>query len=448
MPVDSTYTTGDLIKEGKLRIGDGYRAKNEELAPHGLPFARAGNINCGFHFKDADRFPEEDLEKVGEKISRPGDVVFTSKGTVGRFAFVKPSTPRFVFAPQLSYWRSLDPDLIHPRYLYYWIQGSEFWLQAAGVKSQTDMADYVSLTDQRRMRITLPDIERQRAIASTLGALDDTIELNRKTNRTLESLAQTIFNSWFVDFDPVITDGGGNDPVRLSDELVDLFPDRLVESEIGQIPLGWKLSRLGDLVEEVPGRSYKSKELQPSDTALVSLRSFRRGGGYREGGLKPYTGNYAERQVVKPGEVVVARTDVTQAAEVIGTALRVPRSSHYETLVASLDLLILRPKDLSKQFLYHLAMTDEWKNHMVARSSGTTVLHLSKDAISSFRFARSPLALETSFSEVAEKIYSLVQRNREESRTLAEIRDALLPKLLSGEIPVAQAEKAVEAVGA
>src|SRR3990172_763488 len=89
-----------LISEGKLFVGDGYRAKNEELSASGLPFARAGNIDNGFNFNDADHFPERDLARVGNKMSQPGDVVFTSKGTVGRFAFVRPDTHRFLYSPQ------------------------------------------------------------------------------------------------------------------------------------------------------------------------------------------------------------------------------------------------------------------------------------------------------------------------------------------------------------
>ncbi len=96
-----TFVTGDLIAERKLAIGDGYRAKNSELSREGIPFARAGNIDGGFHFDGADQFPVEALDKIGDKISRSGDVVFTSKGTVGRLAYVRPTTPRFVYAPQL-----------------------------------------------------------------------------------------------------------------------------------------------------------------------------------------------------------------------------------------------------------------------------------------------------------------------------------------------------------
>src|SRR5579883_1919428 len=95
------WRVADLIESRALVIGDGYRAKNEELGTPGLPFARAGNVNQGFQFHDADRLALEHLPRAREKVSRAGDVVFTSKGTVGRIAFVRPETPEFVFSPQL-----------------------------------------------------------------------------------------------------------------------------------------------------------------------------------------------------------------------------------------------------------------------------------------------------------------------------------------------------------
>ncbi|MBK6429880.1 hypothetical protein [Candidatus Amarolinea dominans] len=97
------YQVATLIESGALVVGDGYRAKNSELTSSGLPFARVSNINAGFFFKDADYFPEENLRLVGNKVSQPGDVVFTSKGTVGRFGFVSSDTPRFVYSPQLCF---------------------------------------------------------------------------------------------------------------------------------------------------------------------------------------------------------------------------------------------------------------------------------------------------------------------------------------------------------
>ena len=197
------YEVSALIKAGALEIGDGYRAKNDELATSGLPFARAGNIKDGFQFADADRFPEENLERIGNKISESDDVVFTSKGTVGRFAFVREDTPRFVYSPQLCFWRSRDHGLIDPRFLFYWMSGREFFVQFKGVAGQTDMAEYVSLRDQRSMRLTLPPLPEQHTIAHILGTLDDKIELIRRMNETLEEMARALFKSWFIDFDPV-----------------------------------------------------------------------------------------------------------------------------------------------------------------------------------------------------------------------------------------------------
>src|SRR6266536_6305256 len=142
----TTLHNSQLIENGILEIGDGYRAKNSELCTNGLPFARAGNIDNGFHFEEADILDDSSVRKAGSKISQPNDIVFTSKGTVGRFAFVKPETPRFVYSPQLCYWRIRKPSIIDPRFLFYWMHGRDFHHQVHQVKSLTTMADYVSLS--------------------------------------------------------------------------------------------------------------------------------------------------------------------------------------------------------------------------------------------------------------------------------------------------------------
>src|ERR1035441_9168353 len=119
------FTASDLIARKVLYVGDGYRAKNSEMGPTGLPFARAGNINGGFLFDGADLLDEGNVPKAGNKVSVPADIVFTSKGTVGRFAFVRPSTPKFVYSPQLCFWRVLDSSVLDARFLLYWMQSSD-----------------------------------------------------------------------------------------------------------------------------------------------------------------------------------------------------------------------------------------------------------------------------------------------------------------------------------
>jgi type I restriction enzyme S subunit len=269
----ATQQVADLIADSVLTIGDGYRATNSELALDGLPFARAGNINQGFKFDGADCLADENVAKAGQKVSEPGDIVFTSKGTVGRFAFVRPDTRRFVYSPQLCFWRVCNKRVIEPRFLYYWMHGREFFAQFNGVKGQTDMADYVSLRDQRRMLLTLPPLRAQRAIAGILGALDDKIELNRRMNETLEAMAQALFKSWFVDFDPVRAKMEGRQPVGMDAETAALFPDSLGDSPLGQIPRGWEVRELGEVVDinqkSIAG-SYPHKTIQYVDISSVS----------------------------------------------------------------------------------------------------------------------------------------------------------------------------------
>ena len=149
---------GELIEERVLEIGDGYRAKNSELGQAGLPFIRAGNLNGGFDTAGANFLGERSVAKAGNKVCRVGDVAFTSKGTIGRFARVTEHTARFVYSPQVCYWRSLDTARLHPVVLYCWMQSDDLRDQITAVAGQTDMAPYVSLQDQRRMSMPIfPD---------------------------------------------------------------------------------------------------------------------------------------------------------------------------------------------------------------------------------------------------------------------------------------------------
>ena len=431
------YAVRDLIDTGSLEIGDGYRAKNTELSTSGLPFARAGNIKDGFHFDDADCFPTENLHRVRNKASIPGDVVFTSKGTVGRFAFVRENTPRFVYSPQLCFWRSLDAELIDPRFLYCWMSGPEFFRQFKEVSGQTDMAEFVSLRDQRDMRITLPPVREQRAIARVLGALDDKIELNRHMNATLEKTARALFQSWFVDFDPVRAKMAGRDP-GLPEDIADLFPDRLVDSECGEIPVGWPVESLAEHFEAVKGVSYKGSGLGAEGVPLHNLNSIREGGGYKYEGVKYYSGEYSNRHRVRPGDVIVANTEQGHDRLLIGYAAVVPKMFGNHG-IASHHVYRLRARlngRLSTAFLHLLLNSSRMHDAVSGYANGTTVNMLPIDALQRPLVVIPPKALSEALDTVA--VHAEQQRERivRESRILIVVRDTLLPKLISGEIKV------------
>lgn len=297
----------------------------------------------------------------------------------------------------------------------------------------------------KAIQVPVPPLAEQHAIASILGALDDKIELNRRMNATLEAMARAIFQSWFVDFDPVRAKVEGRE-TGLPVEIAALFPDGFVESELGEIPEEWTVAIVGDEVQIVKGVSYRSEQLAPSDTAMVTLKSINRRGGYRIDGLKEFTGAHKPEQVVNPHELVVAQTDVTQAAEVIGRPALVSPDERYRTLVASLDILIIRPRtsDLARYFFYLMFGRPEYQDHIYGHTNGTTVLHLSRNGVPSFRYAKPPDPLGNIFGRTVAPLFERQFQNSREIRTLSTLRDTLLPRLISGQLRVPEAEELIE----
>lgn len=427
-PADSrntwtSHSTGDLIAEGKLSIGDGYRAKNSELSTSGLPFARAGNIDGGFHFDDADRFPKEDLAKVGDKVSQPGDVVFTSKGTVGRLAFVRATTPRFVYAPQLCYWRSLDPDVIDDRWLYYWMCGDEFTPQISGVKGQTDMADYVSLTDQRRMEITLPPISIQRAIAGVLGALDDKNDQNRRTARALERLTRAIFRAWFVDFEPVKAKAAGATSFpSMPQPVFDALPTRLVDSPIGPAPEGWAVKGFTQIATFLNGLALQKYPARSNgqDLPVIKIAQLRKGSTE---GADLANDDVPEQYVVKDGDLLFSWSGTLEAEFWFGG--RGALNQH---------LFKVTSAHVPSWFCFLWIRQHLPDFRAIAAGKATTMGHIQRRHLQEACVVVPPADALQAADQAIGSLYDLHAQLMVESRKLAEMRDLLLPKLLSGEV--------------
>lgn len=182
-----------LIEEGVLAIGDGYRAKNSELRSEGAPFLRAANLTgLGVRIGDADLLPFTALEQVGPKRSRPGDTVFTSKGTVGRITFLGRESEPMIYSPQVCFWRSNDPGRLSPHVLHAWMRSPRFVSQVNAVKGQTDMADYVSLRDQRAMVFDLPEPRAQREVDVVAAPLARQAEVARAEAHTLTGIRDAL----------------------------------------------------------------------------------------------------------------------------------------------------------------------------------------------------------------------------------------------------------------
>ena len=411
----------DLIRDGLLVVGDGYRAKNSELASSGLPFARAGNIADGFRFSGTDRFPDAKLHRVGDKTSRPGDVVFTSKGTVGRFAFVRTGTERFVYSPQLCFWRSLDGEVIDPYFLYCWMRGPEFFAQFRGVAGQTDMAEYVSLTDQRRMLITLPPLAEQRTVAHILGTLDDKIELNRRMNATLEAMARALFRSWFVDFDPVRAKMEGRD-TRLPKHIAALFPNKSVDSALGEIPEGWTLRPLDSIAHFQNGLALQKHRPSHGQTRLpvvkiAQLRSGRADSGeWARASIKPEC-------VIESGDVVFSWSGSLLVG--IWCGGRAALNQH---------LFKVTSDTFPKWFYLHCILSHFPEFKRIAKDKATTMGHIKRHHLTEAMCVVAPDSVIDRVSSTFDKLLERQVANELECRSLEALRDTLLPRLVSGTV--------------
>lgn len=418
-----SLSIAELIQDGKLVINDGYRAKNEELTRlGGFPFARAGNIDNGFHFSESDYIPADDIAKVGIKVSHCGDVVFTSKGTVGRFAFVREHTPKFVYSPQLCFWRSLDKSLISPRWLYYWMNGPDFFQQYKGVAGQTDMAEYVSLQDQRRMHISVPPLPTQKAIAHILGTLDDKIELLRSMNETLEAMARALFKSWFIDFDPVRKKAEGQ-PTGLPPEIDALFPDSFEDSELGEIPKGWAVGKLKDVVAQRVVRAEASVETAKKPYLPIDC----------------ITSNCLFLSDKKDGSD--AQTSLTSffVGDIVFGAMR---PYFHKVCIAPFDgttrttAFVLYPIDThSYSFVVLTLHSESTIEYATTHSTGTTIPYASwKNSLEKMPVILPNKDILKAFDAMVRPMLDEIRTSHFHYEVVAKARNSLLPKLISGEI--------------
>jgi len=429
-------TFQQLLDEGLLEIGDGYRAQNNELGGAGPIFLRAGHVtDTHIDFAGVEHFHADLADKVRSKMSKVGDTIITTKGnSTGRTSFVTDRLPSFVYSPHLSYWRSRDPEKLCGGFLRYWSRGKEFVDQLSGMKASTDMAPYLSLTDQRRLSITLPSPPEQKSIAKILGALDDKIELNRQMNATLEAMARLLFESWFVDFDPVRAKVDGRQPAALDTATADLFPGHFDHTHDVLRPQGWTLSRLGDHADLVRGNTYKSKLKDLPGPYLLGLGSIKRNGGFRDDSLRTYGGESAPKLVLRPGDLFASLKDVTQAADLLGAVARVPAEIPAGRLTQDTVKLVARDSEISFAYLYHALLRLECREYCRGRATGTTNLGLSREDFLGYPLLVPTKQVQNAFDAFDSQIESKIANNRIQSRTLATLRDTLLPKLLSGEI--------------
>jgi type I restriction enzyme S subunit len=288
-------------------------------------------------------------------------------------------------------------------------------------KGETDMADYVSLTTQRTLKVTVPPLAEQEAIAAVLGALDDKIELNRRMNATLEAMARALFQSWFVDFDPVRAKLDGRQPTGLHSATAALFPNEFEDSELGHIPKGWEVRSLDKVAHYLNGLALQ--KYPPGDgptLPVIKIAQLRKGDSV---GADRCNTDLSSEYVVQDGDVLFSWSGSLEVELWCGGPGAL--NQHLFKVTSS---------EFPKWFyyfwtLYHL---DEFR--LIAAGKATTMGHIQRGHLSAANVLIPPRPLLDNMTRTMSPLIEQIIANRIQSSTLATLRDTLLPRLLSGEL--------------
>ena len=366
--------------------------------------------------------PIEVDEKYQHFLLDAGDYVVSSSGTIGRLAEVSEDDLPCMLNTSVIRMRPRDERLLHRRFLRYFLTSSLFQDQIRAVASGSVQLNY-GPTHLKQIWLCVPPLPEQHVIAHVLGTLDDKIELNRRMNETLEEMARALFKSWFVDFDPVRAkiEGRwrrGQSLPGLPTDLYDLFPNRLVDSELGQVPEGWEVKPLGDCFNLTMGQSPPGRTYNDDGNGLPFFQ-----------GSTDFGFRYPDNR-----RFCTAPTRIAQADDTL-VSVRAPvgaMNMAWEKCCIGRGVASLRHKVGSSTYTYYAiwAMQQEVEQY---DHTGTVFGAITRKQFETLLITEPYPVLIDSFESLTLSLDKYIRANTAESRALALQRDALLPRLVSGE---------------
>jgi type I restriction enzyme, S subunit len=405
---------------------NGLAFRDIEFSPTGKPVIKIAEIKSGV--SGQTKFTTQVFDESVHV--RAGDLLFSWSG--------QPETSIDVF-----WWRGPDGWLnqhsfrvtprkgIDPTFFFYLLRYLKPRFVGIARNKQTTGLGHVTKSDLESMEAAYPGPTEQRSITHTLGTLDDKIDLNRRMSETLEGIAQTLFKSWFVDFDPVRAKAEGRDP-DLPEPVADLFPDSLENAEVGKIPRGWRLAPLPEVIDVNPTRALRKGDEAP----------------YLDMANMPTRGHSPHEVVDRPfgsgmrfinGDTLVAR--ITPCLE-NGKTAYVDFLENGQVGWGSTEYIVLRPKPpLPYEFAYCLARTDSFRDFAIQSMTGSSGRQrVPVESLSHYLLPVPPSQVAERFEMLVRPLFARASAAANESRTIALLRDALLPKLFSGELRMNHAE--------
>ncbi len=452
----NTYRIEDIAD--KITIGPfGSRMKSDAYVESGVPVIRGTNLTGSKKFSGDWVFISEQLAKQLENCCvSNGDLVFPHRGSIGEVGLVDNQFPQYMMSSSLMKLRC-NPNIADSEFIYYFFKSHQGRYELLKNASQVGTPGIGQpLTSLKNIEIKLPSLGEQRKIAKILSDLDDKIHINNQINQTLESIAQALFKSWFVDFDPVRAkiaakqEGkdaelaamcaiSGKSEIELQQMAEDdfaalrataaLFPDGLVESELGEVPKGWEVSTVGEQVQTVGGGTPSTKNVDfwddgihywttPKDlsnlTDKILLNTERK---ITDAGLKKISSGLLPKDTV----LMSSRAPVGYLA-----------LSKIEVAINQGYIAILPNMKYSAEYLIQWCEAN--MAEIKGRASGTTFQEISKKNFREISFVCPDDKVVVSYTKTVKTLYDEITSKAKENQSLINLRDTLLPKLMSGEI--------------
>jgi len=410
-----------------------YRGKTPRKTESGIPLITAKVVKSGRIEPPNEFIAPGDFDSwMSRGLPMVGDVVMTTEAPLGEVGQLQ-ELP-VALAQRIVTLRG-KAGVLHNDYLLYVLQSEPVQAQLQGRASGTTVVG-IKQSELRKVALDLPPLDAQREVASVLKALDDRIDLLRQTNATLESIAQALFKSWFIDFDPVRAKAEGREPEGMDAATAALFPAEFEESALGLIPKGWRAGTIADALEFNPARSLpkgaEARYLEMANAPTSGHRPLQR----------VEQRAFASGCKFRNGDALLAK--ITPCLE-NGKSAYVDFLDDAETGWGSTEFIVLRAKPVLPQYgAYLLARHEPFRQFAIQAMTGTS----GRQRVELSRLSQFPLALppDPVIASAAEPMLrafqSRIAATDEQANSLARLRDTLLPRLISGKLrlPEAQAE--------
>jgi type I restriction enzyme S subunit len=337
-----------------------------------------------------------------------------------------------------------NPEIIESRYLLYALQAPYIQNQISWNEGTGSTVSNLRIPVLEALKVPTPPISTQIEISTLLGALDDRIALLRETNATLEAIAQALFKSWFVDFDPVHAKQQGREPEGMDADTAALFPDGFKDSELGVVPRGWRVSTIDQvtsLIIDYRGKTPKKlgRDWANSGIPAVSAKNIKRGRLVEKQAMNFVDNDLFDiwmKDKLESGDILM--TSEAPLGELLYLA-----DEHNFCLSQRVFALRANSTNCLSSFLYFWLSSKNVQEHLAARATGTTVVGIRQSELRKIEVLLPPLPIQEKANDILRTCLLRIEKNEAEKESLTTLRDTLLPRLISGQFRLPDAEEAV-----